>query len=129
MSITERVRLEVFSRVKRGEISVAKAGELARVSLRQARRIWRRHQSEGDGGFVHQLRGRPGNAGKAQLRQKVLELCGKKYADVGSALAAEYLRKDGQVVSAKTLWRWRREAGVLAPNRPHRACSSTTSWW
>jgi transposase len=117
MSMKERVRLDVFSRVKRGEISVGKAARLVGLSVRQGRRIWRRFQRDGDAGLVHRLRGRPGNAGDPQLRQKILERVGDRYADFGSVLAAEYLRKDGLVVSSKTLWRWRRHSGGLGPIR------------
>lgn len=117
MSMKERVRLEVFSQVKRGGISVGKAAELAGVSVRQARRIWLRYQREGDTGLIHRLRGRPGNAGRAEMRDEVLALCRVKYVDFGSALAAEYLRKEGHEVSRQTLWRWRRQAGDLRPVR------------
>jgi transposase len=119
MGMKERVRLEVFSQVKRGEISVGKAAGLARVSLRQARRIWRRYQRDGDCGLVHRLRGRPGNAGKAKAlqKEKALAVCRDRYADFGSSLAAEYLGKAGQEVSRQTLWRWRRQAGDIQPSR------------
>lgn len=117
MSMKERMRLEIFSRVKRGDISLGKAAMLAKVSRRQAKRIWRRYKLAGDFGLVHGLRGRPGNAGKAKVRDKVLALCRAKYADFGSALAAEYLLKEGQDVSRQTLWRWRRQAGDLQPSR------------
>jgi transposase len=117
MSMKERVRLEVFSRVKRGEISVAKAAELVGLSLRQARRVWKRYVRDGDAGLVHRLRGRPGNAAKLQCRREVLELCRDKYSDFGSALAADYLRKQGHEVPRQTLWRWRRQAGDLRPQR------------
>ncbi len=42
MSMTERRRLEIFSRVRLGVISVAKAGRLLGISERQSRRLWRR---------------------------------------------------------------------------------------
>jgi hypothetical protein len=87
------------------------------VSVRQARRIWMRFGREGDAGLVHRLRGRPGNAGRPELRQKVLERVDDRYADFGSVLAAEYLQKDGLAVSSKTLWRWRRQSGSLGPAR------------
>jgi transposase len=117
MSMKERIRLEVFSQVKRGEISLSKSAALAGVSVRQAKRIWKRYQRDGDSGLVHGLRGRPGNAGKAKVRRKALALCRQKYGDFGSALAAEYLRKEGQDVSRQTLWRWRRASGDLQPSR------------
>jgi transposase len=117
MSMKERVRLEAFSRVKRGEISVGKAAGLVGLSLRQARRMWRRYQVHGDAGLVHRLRGRPGNAGRAKLREKVLAVCLTKYSDFGSALAAEYLGKSGLEVCRQSLWRWRRQAGQLGAIR------------
>jgi transposase len=117
MSQKERVRLEVLGRVKRGEVSVGQAAGLLRVSVRQARRIWRRYQSEGDAGLMHRLRGRPGNASQAALRQKVLEVCRRTYGDFGSALASEYLAKQGLSVSRQSLWRWRRQAGDIGPSR------------
>ncbi len=117
MSKKERVRLEVVSRVRRGEISVGKAAELMGLSVRQAKRVWRRYKAEGDVGLVHRLRGRPGNAGRAMFRQEVLELCRRRYGDFGSALAAEYLSREGFDVSRKTLWRWRRQSGDLEPQR------------
>lgn len=117
MSTKERVRLEVFSRVGRGAISVGKAAGLMGLSVRQARRIWKRYKAEGDRGLVHRLRGRPGNAGRGDVREKVLALCRGLYSDFGSALAAEYLAKRGLEVPRQTLWRWRRQAGDLQPQR------------
>jgi transposase len=117
MSMKERARLEVLSRVKDGDISVGKAADLLGLSVRQARRIWRRYIRDGDAGLVHRLRGRPSNASRVNIRDKVLELCRMKYADFGSALAAEYLREEGHGVSRQTLWRWRRQAGDLGPIR------------
>lgn len=117
MSMKERVRLDVFSRRHRGEISTGKAAELLGISPRQAKRVWRRFQQEGDAGLIHRLRGRPSNAAKVDVRQKALELCRGRYADFGSALAAEYLQKVDIDVSRQTLWRWRREVGDLQPSR------------
>jgi transposase len=117
MSMKERVRLEVLSRVVRREISVGKAAGLMGLSERQARRVWRRYKAEGDRGLVHRLRGRPGNAGSGELRQKALALCRGLYSDFGSALAVEYLAKEGLEVPRQTLWRWRRQAGDLQPQR------------
>lgn len=117
MSMKERVRLQAFGRVKRGEMSVAKAAGLLGISERQARRIWARYKRDGDAGLVHRLRGRAGNALKVGVRKQALELCRTKYADFGSALAAEYLQGHGIVIPRQTLWRWRRTARDLGPVR------------
>jgi hypothetical protein len=42
MSGKERVRLEAFGRVKRGELTVVSAAELSGLSVRQGRRVWKR---------------------------------------------------------------------------------------
>ena len=67
MNRRERRRLEIFSRVKQGLISVSEAGRFLAVSERQARRIWKRYKQDGDMGLVHALRGRKSNACKATL--------------------------------------------------------------
>ena len=53
MSVAERRRLEVFSRVRDGEASVAEAARLLSISERQAWRLKARHGREGDAGLVH----------------------------------------------------------------------------
>ena len=45
----------------RGKISLVKAAELLELGYRQMKRVWSRHQREGDGGVVHRLRGRRSN--------------------------------------------------------------------
>jgi len=56
MSARDRVRLDAFNRVQRKELSVVEAALLLKLSLRQARRLWRRFRTQGDGGLIHQLR-------------------------------------------------------------------------
>ncbi len=56
MSVSERNRLEVFGRVKRGEMTVVSAAALCGLSLRQGRRVWKRFKELGDAGLVHRLR-------------------------------------------------------------------------
>ena len=58
MSRKERKRLEAFSRVKMGGMTLVEASELLGLSYRQTKRAWSRYQSEGDAGLVHRLRGR-----------------------------------------------------------------------
>jgi hypothetical protein len=125
MSARERNRLEVLSRVRAGEVSLAKAAELLSISVRQAWRLKRRYVREGDGGLVHRLRGKPGNRRTdAALRRAVLKLYRGKYAGFGPTLAWEYLAKDETFValnvelpSHDTLWRWLRAEGLLERRR------------
>lgn len=119
MSVRERHRLEAFSHVKSGQISIGKAGELCGLSHRQARRVWKRYKAQGDAGLIHQGRGRRGNhRTQARLRERVLAAYRKRYLGFGAVLACEYLaKKEKLCVSSKTLWRWLRAEGLLAARR------------
>jgi hypothetical protein len=61
MSAKELIRLDALGRVKRKELAMLAAAELMGLSLRQARRLWKRFKAVGNGGVVHQLRGRSSN--------------------------------------------------------------------
>ncbi len=131
MSRKERSRMEILSRVKRRELTVVAAAELMGLSVRQARRVWKRYCQEGDGGLVHRLRGRPGNR---RLEQEVRDLIVKRhqerYADFGPTLACEKLKEEGFEVSPDTLtgllkerglWQRRRKRGRHRHRRERRA--------
>jgi hypothetical protein len=111
--------LEIFSRVKRGEITLAKGAELAELSYRQAKRSYARYREEGDRGVVHRLRGRASNRGSDPgLRERVLELYRERYADFGPTLAAEYLASEQQIVlGVETLREWLLAAGLWQAKR------------
>jgi hypothetical protein len=118
MSRKERSRLEVFARVRDGEITVVKAADLLSISTRQAFRLNRRYQEKGDEGLVHGLRGRVGNRrGKDSLRQAVLKLYREKYGDFGPTLAAEHLALGGREVDHETLRRWLLAEGLWSRHR------------
>ena len=51
MNRKERKRLELFSRVKRQEVSLLKAAELLGLSYRQAKRSYGRYRELGDAGL------------------------------------------------------------------------------
>ncbi len=108
MSKRERRRLELFSRVREGELTLVKASELLKLSYRQAKRVYGRYRSEGDRGVVHRLRGRVSNRGvDPGKKARVLEFYREKYADFGPTLACEYLAKeDGLNVGVETLRQW-----------------------
>lgn len=125
MSKRERTRLEVLSRVKRGELRLRKAAEMLRLSYRQAKRVYARYRREGDKGLVHRLRGRPSNRQVDEgKRQAVLSQYREKYVDFGPTLAAEYLAKEGLRVSVETLRLWLLSEGLWQGKRqraPHRS--------
>jgi transposase len=119
MSRKERNRITIMTGIKAKELSQVQAAELLGLSYRQAKRIWRRYQEEGDVGLVHRLRGRPGLRHKPlKLRQQVLARCGEeRYADFGPTLLAEELAKEGLVVDHDTLRRWLLTQGNLTARR------------
>jgi transposase len=118
MSKRERKRLEVFSQVKAGKITLVKASDLLGLSYRQTKRVWRRYAEAGDAGLVHGLRGRPANRqGDAKFKQKVLARYLKKFGDYGPTLAAECLSQEGLQVPVQTLRRWLLAAGLWSKKR------------
>jgi hypothetical protein len=131
MSAKERIRLDALGRVKRKEVTVLDAAELMGLSLRQARRIWKRFQAAGDGGLVHQLRGRSSNRRlSADVRDRVIKLHQEKYADFGPTFACEKLAAEGLELSPDTLvailkerglWRRQRRRGKHRKRRERRA--------
>ena len=132
MSARERVRLDAFGRVKRGELTVGVAAELAGLSLRQARRMWKRFDEFGDQGLVHRLRGKSSNRRLSDdVRDRVVKRHQERYADFGPTLACEKLAEDGLELSpdtltallkARGLWQRQRRRGRHRKRRERRAC-------
>ncbi len=86
MTRRERMRREVFSRVRDGEVTLTQASELLAVSYRQVKRLWSRYHHEGDAGLVHRLRGMASNRQvDAQLKAQALERYQTKYASAPQA--------------------------------------------
>ena len=134
LSGKERRRLEVLSKVKRGDIRLTKAAELLGVCYRQVLRIWERYEAEGSVGLKHGLRDRVSNRRiEAGRRERVLELYQAKYGDFGPTLAVEYLRKyDGEDLSEETLRRWLIAAGLWQARRQgarHRKWRERRAHW
>jgi hypothetical protein len=125
MSRKERLRLEVFGRVKRGEITLVRAAQWLDLSERQARRIHKRFLVEKDAGLVHRSRGRPSNRRIDDAkRREVVERHQERYRDFGPTHASEKLAEDDLAVSADTLTRLLKAAGVwtrLRRGRKHRS--------
>ena len=118
LSAKERKRLELFVRVKRGELSLHKAGELLRLSYRQSKRSYARYVREGASGLGHRLRGHESNRRvEAGVREVILKRYQERYGDFGPTLAAEYLAKEKLAVPVQTLRRWLMEAGLWQVTR------------
>ncbi len=131
MSAKERVRLDAMHRIERNEMTVVSAAELMCVSLRQARRLWKRYRQQGAAGLIHRSRGRASNRRLGDdVRERVLKRYQERYADFGPTLACEKLAEDGLVISADTLvallkqrhlWQPRRRRGKHRLRRARRA--------
>ncbi len=119
MSRKERKRLEVFSRVQAGELTLSKASELLSLSYRQVKRSFARYREQGDAGLVHQARGRVSNRRTDVSRKaEVLGVYAEKYADYGPTLASECMAQDDKlVVAVTTLRRWLSAAGLWQRQR------------
>ena len=132
MSAKERICLESLHRVKRGELTVVAASGLMGLSLRQARRVWKRFKALGDVGLVHRLRGRASNRRlPADLTDRAIKRHQERYADFGPTLACEKLAEEGLELSPDTLtallkerglWQRRRRRGRHRNRRERRAC-------
>jgi len=131
MSVKERVRLDALQRVKRGEITVATAGTLMGVCLRQAKRVWKRFKAKGDAGLVHRLRGRLSNRRMPQeMRDRIIKRHQEQYPDFGPTFACEKLAQEGLACSPDTLvallkerglWQRKRRRGKHRKRRERRA--------
>jgi hypothetical protein len=107
MSQKERRRIGIMASVKAKELNLVEAAEVLGLCYRQTRRVWKRHEAEGDVGLVHRLRGQPGQRRKApELRAKILARYEERYWDFGPTLAAEYLAREKLEVDHETLRRW-----------------------
>jgi hypothetical protein len=115
-------RLHVVRKVLERVIRQVEAAEILSLSSRQIRRIVKRIRAEGDKGIAHKARGRPSNrriAGK--VRDKVIQLYRKQYADFGPTLASEKLaERDGIRVNDETLRMWLIETGDWKKTRKRR---------
>ena len=122
LTAKERNRLELFARVKRGDMSLHKAAELLQLSYRQAKRSYGRYGVEGAAGLGHRLRGRRSNRrGSVATRSAILQRYQERYADFGPTLAAEYLAKEDLEVPVQTLRRWLIEEGLWEVTRSRSA--------
>lgn len=114
MSMKERKRMTLMTRVEEGLLKLREAAEMMQISYRQAKRILRRYLKEGSAGLVHLSRGRISNRTRPENeRKRAIALYKKKYAEFGPLLASEHLKSDhGIVVDHETLRRWLVSAGI-----------------
>lgn len=119
LSQRDRDRLKELHAVIRRRQTVAEAARHMGVSRRQARRMLRRLESEGDRGIVHRLRGRRSNRAIAEdvCIRAVKLLSQERYRDFAPTLASEHLERAGISVSRETVRAWQTEAGLWRPHK------------
>jgi hypothetical protein len=133
MSSKERVRLDAMNRVRRKELCVVKAAALMGISVRQARRLWKRFRLGGDKGLVHQLRGKASNRRlDGDLGNRIIKRHQEQYSDFGPTLACEKLALEGMQVSPNTLTALLKQRGLWQRKRKrkrHRSRRERRSWF
>lgn len=122
MSAKERRRMIVMQQVETEGTTLVEAAARMGVSYRQAKRIWKRWQADGDGGLVHRLRGQASSRRLDEsFKAEVLELYRRHFFDFGPTLASEKLaERHGVRVVAETLRRWLHAAHLFIPRRAAR---------
>ena len=125
LSKRELTRSGILGRVKAGDLRVKNAGELMRVSYRQAKRLWAKYRKRGAAALKHGNAGsRSHRARPGRERRKILRLVREKYGGFGPTLAAEHLAsEDRQQIHPETLRRWMLAEGLwkrVRKAQPHR---------
>jgi DNA-binding Lrp family transcriptional regulator len=115
----DRDRLKELHAVIRKRQTMAEAARHMGVSRRQARRMVRRLEREGDRGVIHRLRGRPSNRAISEaVRSRAVKLLSQeRYRDFAPTLAAEHLDRAGISVSRETVRAWQTQAGQWRPHK------------
>lgn len=123
MSVRERRRMEVMTRVTGGVLKLREAAQMMHVCYRQAKRVLQRYRQDGDAGLVHRGRGHGSNRQRpAAERKRALAIYEAKYAGFGPLLASEHLASDHDlVVDHETLRRWLMNAGAWKPQQKRAA--------
>jgi len=119
MSQKDRDRLKVLHEAEKRHLTQQQAGAQLKLRERWVRKLLARLREEGDGGILHRLRGRASRRRLPEaVRQKVVKLVEREYADFGPTLAAEYLAEQhGVKVSKETLRKILMAAGVWKRKR------------
>lgn len=134
MSRREVDRLGVVQAVCERRLRQCDAAQQLGLSVRQVKRLCRRHRDEGAAGLVSRHRTkRPNNAIADGVRDEVLALLHQRYSDFGPTLAHEKLTEcHGYAFSVETVRQWMTTAGLwkaqarrkarIHPSRPRRPC-------
>ena len=92
ISQKDRGRLKVLHEAEKSHLPQVQAGEQLKLRERWVRKLVARLRKEGDRGILRRLRGRASRRRIPEaVREKVVRLVNREYADFGPTLAAEYL--------------------------------------
>lgn len=121
MTRTDRIRLDVLTRLELGEFSPGTAATALRISLRQLFRLRARFRTEGAAGIVHAGRGRVApNRVPDTVREQVISFARTRYFDFNVSHFRDMLAtQEGLLRSTATVRRILLDAGLLIP-RPKR---------
>lgn len=119
MSRKEVQRYQIIRKILERVMNQQEGAEYLRLSDRQVRRIVRRVREEGESGVIHKLRGKAGcRRIKAKIRERILGIYRRQYADFGPLLASEKMQeRDGVKVNDETLRLWLIQEGLRQVTR------------
>jgi len=134
MSTKELTRLEIIQQVKSRRLKQYEAAKQLGITVRQVRRLLKKHQEEGPAGLASKRRGKAGNRGYSKaFKEKVMNIVRKHYYDFGPTLAVEKLDELHDLsINKETLRQWmiadklwkgkRRKKVVTHQQRLRRSC-------
>lgn len=119
MTVTEQRRAWVLTRVLRGILTMAQAGEELGLSERHLWRLRVAFEREGPAGLVHGNRGRPSTRRSSPgTRARIVELRRERYAGFNDSHFTELLaEREGILVSRETVRTILRAEGIASPRR------------
>jgi transposase len=115
----EQIRLIVLNQVETKQIGVGQAAMMLNISERQTWRILADYRREGAGGLAHGNRERkPMNRLTDELRQKVVELAGRKYKGFNHTHLTEKLTEcEGMDLSRSSVRSLLLQNGISSPRK------------
>lgn len=122
ISAKELQRHSVLEMVSKAQITLVRASSLMNVSYRHAKRLKKAHDADGVRALAHQNRGRPpANKTDEGLRERIVELSKKVYADFNDTHFTEMLRERECFAISRETVRLIRRQEAIRPKRKRRA--------
>ena len=119
----EQYKFDIITKVLKKEIKPGVAAKMLGLSPRQIRRLKPKVRKEGIAAVKHGLKGKQSNHQLAvQLKEDVLKVVGKRYADFKPGFASEKLEEiEKIIVHPQTLRRWMAEYGLWKTRKQKKA--------